>query len=1220
MSDKLGPVDIEFVLKGVNISHETQRIKAEIKGIATQAQSSVDETNRALRSLAGAIGTYFSITALKSLTSDIVRVRGEFQQLGIALETMLGSKEKATKLQEQIIAVAARTPFSLQEVSQGVKQLLAYQESQDTVIDTMKRLGDVASGVGVPIGRLIMAYGQVKAKGRLMGDDLKQFTEAGIPLIAELAKQFGVAENRISEMVSSGKVGFNDVRQVIERLTNEGGMFYNLMEKQSKSLTGMVSNLGDAWDRMLNDIGQSNEGLLAGGISAITHLIENYQRVIDALKVLAISYGTYRAALAATAIAKNGLTIAESLHYTWLVTVEKAQRILNATILKNPYAWAAAGIAAIVSGLALMSTRANEAKIEQEALSRINDEVTKGIAEQRAKIEMLRSTAANEKLSIRDRTDAIKKLKEIMPGYNAELSREGKLINENTAAITSYIKQLEIKIKMQAAEKELTALYETERNQLRELAAAEQELNKRRKLYEGQNRALSEGLVTGGESGLAGRAAMYTDLEQLENRKKRAEESLSATRKAIDAINEEIVSSQVSLLKLTSSSAAEAEVAMRTIKNLEDEIAELERRYKEATDINDHKELNRLRQLILAKRKELEKYKIDQEKEQPDKRREYLDELLSETQSYQQKRMALEFQYQQKLAILKGDNRTTEDNLDELRRMHQQELEELDRHYGRYVERYRYLYDSITSMTIQMLRDRINRIRETIQDSNLSDQVQADALRALSDAEEALIARAPLIAINHLNQRIAQLKNRIKQAKDEAERVKLETEMRDAEYRRAQALENMFGNVAARLGEAREIAGYLSEELAVAVDLASNLASAFASLAAGNYVQGGIQLATSLLQLNKYIEDRRARKEQEAAQKRQEASNRMLREANDLLTKQLELLDKIRGVNIYAGLAQSEEQLKNTLTEYIKATEKLKLYDKNNSYYTWESSWFKNGHIYALERVKKYREYNFSSFYQLMGEALQAPDYGSIKKVYDEIARIRKLIGDGIIGGDTKALEEQLAQYEELLRQAEALAAKQAEILTGNTYEGVVDALAAAFDDGVYSAEEFAKTFEDIMKQAVINALKIQYLKGPLDAWYKEFAKLSEGGLTADEVARLREAYLTIAGSAAKAFEELKSITGINFGELADDANSLSGAIKGMSEETASILAGQFNALRINSAEHLSVARQALIHQAQTAQNTLNTVRMLTVMHNAIQQKFDEVSKKLDSDTRGKGL
>lgn len=255
-----------------------------------------------------------------------------------------------------------------------------------------------------------------------------------------------------------------------------------------------------------------------------------------------------------------------------------------------------------------------------------------------------------------------------------------------------------------------------------------------------------------------------------------------------------------------------------------------------------------------------------------------------------------------------------------------------------------------------------------------------------------------------------------------------------------------------------------------------------------------------------------------------------------------------------------------------------------------------------------------------MDEALKAPDYDSIKKVYDEIAKIKKLIGDGTIMGDTKALEEQLAMYEELLKQAEALAARQAEILTGSTYDSVVDALASAFDDGIYSAEEFASTFEDLMKKAVLNAVKINALKGPLDEWYKEFAKLSEGGLNADEIATLRASYMQIASNAGKAFEELKNIAGIDFGELANDANSLSGAIKGMSEDTASILAGQFNALRINSAEHLNVARQALLHQARISQNTDNTVRMLTLLHNALSQKLDAIESKLGNELRGKGL
>lgn len=1209
MSEKLGPVDIEFILKNVNISQEAGRIKAELRGISTTARREVDETSRAMRTLGTAIATYFSFTAMKGFTQDVVRVRGEFQQLGIALETMLGSKAKADRLQSEIVSMAAKTPFSLQEVAQGVKQLLAFQESQESVIDTTKRLGDISAGLSVPLSRLIMAYGQVKAKGKLMGDDLRQFTEAGIPMIAELAKHFGVTQDKINDMVSAGKVGFEDVRAVIRKLTDEGGMFFNLMETQSQSLTGMVSNLGDAWERMLNQIGESNEGVLASAIGLLTELVENYQKVIDALKVIAISYGTYRAALVATSIAKNGLTLAESLHYTWLVAVEKAQKILNATILKNPYAWAAAGIAAIVSGLMLMAKRAREVSLAQESLIRINDEAARSYTEQKAKIDTLLTTARDERLTNKQRSEALAKLKELMPGYNAQLSKEGKLINDNKEAIKSYLKQLEIKIKMQAAEKELIELYERERQQLKELDKANKELDSRKRSMGGQD------VIAGGESAIAGAAARYDYVNIAESAARKAKSSLEDTRKAIQAIKDEIVNGQIE-----QASAVEQSVTkqVKTIKDLEDELADLERRYKEATDIRDKAELNRLKHLIELKRKELEQYKFQDGKDNKKDEKDKVAELLAETQTYQQKRMALEFQFQNKLAALKKDSRASTENIEVLKQQHQLELDELDRQYGKYIEKYSHIYDSIEQLTVSMLKERIERIRNTLNESGLSEQLQADALRALSAASEALISRDPLAALQSANQRINDILNKLQTAEGKAKKL-LTDELWSAQQDKVKALSNMFGNVASRLSEVRVIAAYLNEELAQAVELASSVASAFANLAAGNYVQGGLQLAATIVQLNSYLDSKRQKKYEEAERRRLEASNRLMQEANSLLAQQLELLDRIRGTNVYAGLADSQQQLNNALKDYIAATEKLKLYDKNSSYYTWQSSWF-DGALYKRERTKKYREYDMNSLYKLMGNALQSPDFDSIKKVYDEIARIKKLIGDGTIMGDTKALEEQLAMYEDLLKQAEALAARKAEILTGSTYDSVVDALASAFDDGIYSAEEFASTFEDLMKKAILNAVKINALKGPLDEWYKEFAKLSEGGLNADEIAALRASYMQIASNAGKAFEELKNIAGIDFGELANDANSLSGAIKGMSEDTASILAGQFNALRINSAEHLNVARQALIHQARTAQNTENTVRMLTQLHNALSQKLDTIESKLGNELRGKGL
>ncbi|MBC7125733.1 MAG: hypothetical protein H5T24_08895, partial [Bacteroidales bacterium] len=696
--------------------------------------------------------------------------------------------------------------------------------------------------------------------------------------------------------------------------------------------------------RMLNQIGESNEGILAGGIRTLTNLVENYEKVIDALKVLAITYGAYRAALVATTIAKNGLTIAESLHYFWLVAVEKAQKLLNATILKNPYALAAAALAAIVSALVLMAKKANEATLAQEALARINDEVARSMDEQRAKIELLRNTAQDERLTNEQRLNAIKKLKELMPGYNAEISKEGRLINENTEAIKAYLKQLEIKIKQQAAEKELAALYEKEREAIKELTKAQEAFNR----VKNSTRVKSANDIKYGGGSQMAYASANAKVE-LENAKK----NLEAVRNAIAEVNNEIVSGQVGLSGLLQQSAQGAQSSIRTIKDLEDELSELERRYKEATDIKDTSGLESLKNLIIRKRKELERYSVEVAKANAvDAGESKFKELLDETQTYQQKRIALEFQFQQKLAALKSDPRATGENIEVLRKQHQLELDELDREYGITVEKYKFLYGSIEHLSIQMLKERIAKIKETLGQSGLSEQLQADALRALQAAEEALLSRAPLAALASINQRIAELRAQVDKAESQADAEALYDELAKAEADKAKALQNLLGNVASRLSEARDIAAYLNEELALAVDLASNLASAFANIAAGNYIQGGLQLATSIIQLQKYFEDKKQRKAEEAEQRRVEASNRLIAEANSLLSQQLELLDRIRGTNVYAGLTSSQQALNAALKDYIEATEKLNLYNRNDSYYKWESSWF-NGALFKYEKVKR---------------------------------------------------------------------------------------------------------------------------------------------------------------------------------------------------------------------------------------------------------------------------
>lgn len=370
----------------------------------------IDAIFKKIGSSMAALGAGFSAT---KLISDIVRVRGEFQQLEIAMETMLGSQEKATALMSQLTATAAKTPFGLTDIAQGAKQLLAYGTASEEVNDTLVRLGNIASGLSIPLNDLVYLYGTTMTQGRLFTQDLRQFMGRGIPLADELAKQFGVTKDKVGELVTEGKVGFPEVEKAIQSLTNEGGKFYNLMEKQSASLTGQISNLEDAWDMMLNEIGTKTQGLASGAIQVASTLIENYEKVGRILLEIAGTYGTYKAALAAGTVVQkvnnmimeraavsialaaqqhHNLTIqqAKSIAMTKLLT--DAKKKLLATMkgfgkaLTNPYVLAAAAVTALGFGIYKLVTYQTEA---EKAQKRLNDAFSEASASAGSEIKKL---------------------------------------------------------------------------------------------------------------------------------------------------------------------------------------------------------------------------------------------------------------------------------------------------------------------------------------------------------------------------------------------------------------------------------------------------------------------------------------------------------------------------------------------------------------------------------------------------------------------------------------------------------------------------------------------------------------------------------------------------------------------------------------------------------------------------------------------------------------
>lgn len=297
-------------IKDFNVSADA--MNARVKQLSDTTAAKAAEMDQSLLTFAknGAayITSYLVGQGMTNLLTSIVQVRGQFQQLEIAFETMLGSKSKAHALMQQMEETAAKTPFDLDGVANGAKQLLAYGESADKVNDTLVRLGNIASGLSLPLNDIVYLYGTTMVQGRLYAADVRQFTGRGIPLVKELAKMYGVTADEINNMVSAGKIGFPDVQKVLNKLTDEGGQFYNLMEKQSKSLTGMISNLGDTWDQVQDHLGEQNQDLFAGAINAAGYFLEHLEDILKMVKSVAIAYGSYRAALVLNTIATKGFT------------------------------------------------------------------------------------------------------------------------------------------------------------------------------------------------------------------------------------------------------------------------------------------------------------------------------------------------------------------------------------------------------------------------------------------------------------------------------------------------------------------------------------------------------------------------------------------------------------------------------------------------------------------------------------------------------------------------------------------------------------------------------------------------------------------------------------------------------------------------------------------------------------------------------------------------
>lgn len=257
--------------------------------LATRHRNLMDTAGQLSRQLA----LVFSVSQIEGYISKLANVRGEFELQQRSLEAILQNKAQADQIFNKTVQLAVKSPFQIKELVTFTKQLAAYRIESDKLYDTTKRLADVSAGLGVDMGRLILAYGQVKAAAYLRGTEVRQFTEAGINLYGELQRYFQEVKGeayttaQIVDMISKRKVTFEDIENIFTRITDKGGIFYNMQEIQAETLRGKISNLKDSIDVMLNSIGKANEDTLKGSIDSIKVLIDNWETVVNIAKAFA---------------------------------------------------------------------------------------------------------------------------------------------------------------------------------------------------------------------------------------------------------------------------------------------------------------------------------------------------------------------------------------------------------------------------------------------------------------------------------------------------------------------------------------------------------------------------------------------------------------------------------------------------------------------------------------------------------------------------------------------------------------------------------------------------------------------------------------------------------------------------------------------------------------------------------------------------------------------
>lgn len=427
-----------------------ERVVGKTAGAQTEANLVFGRFESTLLKLGGAVG-------IKSLVNQMVKIRSEFQNTEASFKVFFGSAEKAKSFMKEIQSYAFNNVFEFKDLTEQASQLLAFQHRYEDIIPIIDKLSNVAAGANVPLEQLIDLYNKAKSQGKLMTQDIQQWQRAGVPVIQELAKQFDLTEQAMWKMVTTGKVGFKEIDEVINKLTSDGGMFAGMMEEKMKTLGDSVGLLQDTVTSVFNELGEKYEDYLRGGILAANELVENYDKIGRVLLSLVGIYGLYRTALVVNTVVEQGFNKAIWMNIKATQAYTSVQAALNKVLSMNPYVAVGMIAASLVTTMWSLHDSTTAAEKAQKDYNKKKEDAIQKEKEHTQHIDSLISKINEATTAELERVGALDELKAAYPGIIEKyITEEGHL--KNIVALKKEIAELESKNRVQSDVDELNRI------------------------------------------------------------------------------------------------------------------------------------------------------------------------------------------------------------------------------------------------------------------------------------------------------------------------------------------------------------------------------------------------------------------------------------------------------------------------------------------------------------------------------------------------------------------------------------------------------------------------------------------------------------------------------------------------------------------------------------------------------------------------------------------